>query len=242
VTDRSQVPRTGLENPGLKTIVNLGNPRKDMATIADDVLSTYSVDQLKLTGVETYRTNNIILTSPVYGAGMTLDALEEMKLNGSIGTGTSIVFVGSMGSLDEDKISLEDVVIPNPVGCTYYGYDGTWICQETNLLDSLKRSLTTSNVQFLEYKHGSSFAVFDPHTDHKTYTSSLYESDVSGVDCGEVFIGLQFAKENGMSGAAVLYCSDSPMAHIVDIGAKEFEKRAFEIDVRLNRIAVEVLK
>jgi purine-nucleoside phosphorylase len=231
-----------LENTAMKAIVNFGNPRKDMAAVADVVLGAYSRDQLKLTGVEIYRKDDFLLTSPVYGAGMTLDALQEMKLNGTIGFGTPIVFVGSMGSLDDQVISLGDVVIPNPVGCAYYGYDRSWIGPDDNLLDSLKKALTTCGVRYLEYKHGSSFAVFDPHTNHKTYTSSLYESDVLGVDCGEVFIGLQFAKENEMHGVVVLYCSDSPTVHIADIGAEEFDKRAFETDILLNRMAVDVLQ
>ena len=226
----------------MKAIVNFGNPRKDMAAVADVVLGTYSRDQLKLTGVEIYRNDDLVLTSPVYGAGMTLDALQEMKLNGLTGLGTPIIFVGSMGSLNEQAISLGNVVIPNPVGCAYYGYDGSWIRPDDNLLDALRKALTTRGVRYVEYKHGSSFAVFDPHTDHKSYTSSLYESDVLGVDCGEAFIGLQFAKENEMPAVVVLYCSDSPTVHIADIGAEEFDKRAFEIDILLNHMAVDVLQ
>ncbi len=226
----------------MNAIVNFGNPRKNMTIIADIVLGTYSRDDLKLTGVEIYQKDNIFLTSAAYGAGMTLDALQEMKINGLLERGSAIVFIGSMGSLNEEEISLGDVVIPNPCGCAYYGFNGSWVRQDERLLAWLTNALAANGVRYREYKHGSSFAVFDPHSDHKTYTSSLYTNEVIGVDCGEVFIGLQFADENEMRAVVVLYCSDSPNVHIADIGAEEFAKRAAETDLLLNRIGAEVLR
>jgi len=226
----------------MNAIVNFGNPRKDMATVANTVLGRYSREDLKITGVEIYRTHNLLVTSATYGAGMTLDALHELKNNGLVKHGNAVVFVGSMGSLKEEEISLGDVVVPNPAGCAYYGFDGLWLRQDENLLTAIESALGDTNIAYREYKHGSSFAVFDPHTNHETYTSSLYVNDVIGVDCGEVFIGLHFASLNEMRAAAMLYCSDSPKTHIGNIEITEFNKRAAEIDILLNRIAAGVLR
>ena len=224
----------------MRVIVNFGNPRKDMITVANAVLGSYSRDDLKITGVETYQNDDLILTSAAYGAGMTLDLLCELKGLGALGD--AVIFVGSMGSFNEEEITLGDVVIPNPSGCAYYGFDGLWLRQDVHLLAAVERALAESGVAFREYKHGSSFAVFDPHTDHQTYTSSLYPNDVIGVDCGEVFLGLHFAKNNEMQAAAMLYCSDSPTTHITDIGTDEFNKRAIKRDILLNGIAASVLR
>jgi purine-nucleoside phosphorylase len=226
----------------MKVIVNFGNPRKDMITVADAILGSYSREDLKITGVEIYQKNNLILTSAAYGAGMTLDLLHELKNEGLLERGNAVIFVGSMGSFNEEEISLGDVVIPNPSGCAYYGFDGLWLHQDANMLASVEKALAESGKAYREYKHGSSFAVFDPHTDHQTYTSSLYPNDVIGVDCGEVFLGLHFAKINEMQAAAMLYCSDSPTTHIEDIGTDEFNKRATKTDILLNGIAASVLR
>ena len=226
----------------MKVIINFGNPRKNMTTVADTVLGSYQRDELKITGVETYQKDNLILTSAAYGAGMTFDALHELKMKGLLDPGNAVVFVGSMGSLNEEKITLGDVVIPNPSGCAYYGFDGLWLGQDEHLLASIEKALAESGVAYREYKHGSSFAVFDPHTDHEIYSSSLYANDVIGVDCGEVFLGLHFAKSHEMRAAAMLYCSDSPNAHIADIGTNQFNKRATKTDILLNGIAASVLR
>ena len=171
---------------------------------------------------------------------MTLDCLEEMRMSGLLGPNDELVLVGSMGSLSKD-IVLGNVVLPNPCGCAYYGFDGVWLQQDQHLLNRLKEVCADRNIQVSDYKHGRSFAVFDPHTDHVTYQSSLYPADVKGVDCGEVFIGIQFAARQGMKVAAVLYCSDSPEVHIADIGEAEFARRAAETDLLLNTVAAEVL-
>jgi purine-nucleoside phosphorylase len=224
----------------MNAIVNLGNPSKDMTAIATSVLPGYSAEVLKLTGIKVYRKDNLLLTSPAYGAGMTLDSLEEMRLKGWIGANDAIILVGSMGSLSA-KINLEDIVLPNPVGCAYYGNDGVWLEQDAQLLEALTKSLGKNGTTAVKYKHGSSFAVFDPHTDITTYTSSLYDHDVDGLDCSEVFIGIQFAGKNGMKVGAVLYCSDSPESHITDVGDAEFMRRASAADLLLNRIAADIL-
>ncbi len=226
----------------MNAIINLGNPRKNMTVVADAILPIYSHDDLKITGVDIYLADNVLMSSATYGAGMTLDALEELKMMSLIGRGDMIVFVGSMGSLNEQRISLGDVVIPNPCGCAYYGFQGLWLQQDEHLLAAVKKALVAREVTYCEYKHGSSFAVFDPHTDHTTYTTKLYEKNVVGVDCGEVFLGMHFARNNEMSAAALLYCSDSPKAHIGDIGMEEFGKRASQLDILLNGIAAHVLR
>lgn len=226
----------------MKAIVNFGNPHKAMATVADATMGTYSRDELKITGVKIYRTDDLLMTSAAYGSGMTLDVLSELKINGLLERGNAVIFVGSMGSLNEHEITLGDVVIPNPSGCAYYGYDGLWLNQDKHLLESLQKALAERGTLCREYKHGSSFAVFDPHTDHTTYTNSLYRSDVIGVDCGEVFLGLHFAQVNEMPAAAVLYCSDSPKSHIAEIGVAEFNKRAVDTDMLLNDTAARVLR
>lgn len=213
-----------------------------MRTVADSVLGRWSRDDLKITGVEIYQNDDLILTSAAYGAGMTLDLLTELKNEGLLERGNAVMFVGSMGSFNEEQITLGDVVIPNPSACAYYGFDGLWLRQDEPLLVSIEKALAENGVAYHEYKHGSSFAVFDPHTDHQTYTSSLYPNDVIGVDCGEVFLGLHFAKINEMQAAAMLYCSDSPTTHIADIGTDEFNKRATKTDILLNGIAASVLR
>lgn len=226
----------------MKAIINFGNPRKDMKFVADAVLSKHSQSQLKITGLETYESNGILLSSAAYGAGMTFDALYELKNTGLIERGDAVIFVGSMGSLCEEEITLGDVVIPHPVCCAYYGFDGLSLWPDRPLLEFVEEALANSGISYREYKHGSSFAVFDPHTDQETYNSSLYANDVIGVDCGEVFLGLHFAQLNEIRAAAVLYCSDSPKTHIADIGIDEFNRRATDWDTLLNNIAAQALR
>ena len=229
----------------MNAVINLGNPAKDMTLVADNVLGRYSEQRLKLTGVRVYQGDGLLVTSPAYGSGMILDALkemnqEEMNQGPLIGDKDSVIFVGSMGSLNL-KIKLGDIVLPNPCGCAYYGFDGVWLEQDAALLKALKVALTNRDKVPIEYRHGSSFAVYDPHTDHEKYTSSLYDSDVLGVDCGEVFLGIQFAQAKGMKAAAALFCSDSPKDPIAGISETEFEKRAAESDLLLNKIAAQIL-
>lgn len=211
-----------------------------MAALANTVVPHTSCESLKLTGIQVYRKEHLLLTSPAYGAGMTLDCLEEMKLRKLIGSGDTLVFVGSMGSLGVE-IKLGDIVLPNPAGCAYYGYEGVWLEQDRDVLDGLRHSLAQREIQAVEYKHGSSFAVFDPHTDLATYTSSLYDDTVAGVDCSEVYVGFDFAGKNVMTKGAVLYCSDSPDVHIADVKETEFARRASDADLLLNQIAAELL-
>lgn len=224
----------------MNAVVNLGNPRKDMSAVAHSVLGEYSSDSLKITGIEVYKKEPVLLTSAAYGAGMTLDCLQEMTMSGLIGPDDAILLVGSMGSLSKD-IVLSDVVLPNPSCCAYYGFEGAALEQDQHLLERLKESFAKRRIKVSEYKHGSSFAVFDPHTDHVTYQSSLYQDDIKGVDCGEVFVGIQFGAEHGLRVGAVLYCSDSPEVHIANIGEAEFAKLASRADLLLNEVAARIL-
>src|SRR2546421_6180734 len=130
----------------MNAIVNLGNPRKEMTVVADAVLERQSTKSLKLTGIEVYQGDSFQLTSPAYGAGMTLDCLEEMTMSGMIGDEDAIIFVGSMGSLSP-RITLSDTVLPNPLGCAYYGFDGVWLEQDRVLLKALRAVLTKRDIE-----------------------------------------------------------------------------------------------
>jgi purine-nucleoside phosphorylase len=171
---------------------------------------------------------------------MVLDCLEEMWLQKLLGSRSRFVLVGSMGSL-ADGIALRDIVIPNPALCAYYGFAGREIWQDAPMRESLLSALQSGGYKPKQYRHGSSYAVFDPHTDHKTYTTSLYDKTVTGVDCSEVFIGLEFAARKGIRVAAALYCSDTPAHHISDVGELEFERTARENDLLLNRVSADLL-
>jgi hypothetical protein len=222
----------------MNAIVNLGNPLKDMSGATS--VATSTCRSLTITGVQVFSSAGLLLTSPVYGAGMILDCLEELWTSKLLSPSSSVILIGSMGSLT-DRISLGEIVFPNPSLCQYYGYAGRELHQDESLMEALKAGLQGQGCRPVTYRHGSSFAVFDPHTDHKSYTSSLYDNSVIGVDCGEVFIGLEFGQRRGIPTAAALYCSDSPTSHITDIGEHEFRRRAAENDVLLNTVAATVL-
>ena len=225
----------------MDTVLNLGMPSKDLCHTFELIQPVSPKIRLKITGVEVHIGLNIQMTSPVYGAGMTLDCLEEMLRNGFLAAHDKVVMVGSMGSLNE-TIRIGDVVLPNPSRCAYYGYQEHELVQNPGLLSALQAELTEDGIAATTYKHGSSFAVFDPHTDHASYTSSLYDELVKGVDCGEVFVGLEFACRSNLRVGAVLYCSDGADRHISAIDTKEFDRRAAEFDHRLNRVAVRAIR
>jgi nucleoside phosphorylase len=151
-----------------------------------------------------------------------------------------VIFVGSMGSCSK-RINLGDFVLPNPCLCAYYGFDGIQLHQGGDVLQALYAALHEENKTAMEYLHGSSFAVFDPHTDHDAYTIDLYDGMVEGVDCAEVFIGLDFAQRMGISAGVLLYCSDSPLRRIRDIPVEEFSIRAAEGDLTINRTAARAI-
>lgn len=224
----------------MHAIINLGNPSKDFSRLAEIILKHPQRTNLKITGIPIFSSSEFLLTGAGYGAGMILDCLEELRLEGMIGPGARLVLVGSMGSLSND-ILLGDVVIPEPCLCAYYGFEGQELYQAPEMRKAAASGLKDAGLSAKQYKHGSSFAVFDPHTNHEAYVSSLYDQSVMGVDCGEVFIGISFAYKNEMHPAAILYCSDSPRAHIADIGHEEFNRRAADLDLLLNRIAASVV-
>lgn len=211
-----------------------------MSVVVSAIMPTYAQTILKITGAHVYSCGELAVTSPLYGAGMVLDGLEEMWAAGLIAPNDSIVLIGSMGSLT-NAFSLGEVVLPNPSLCNYYGFEGREIYQDGALMKSLVGQLKVRGLMPVEYRHGSSFAVFDPHTDHHGYTTSLYEASVVGVDCGEVFIGQEFAQRKDLRAAAMLYCSDTPLTHIADLGEQEFSNRAIACDLLLNTVAAWVL-
>lgn len=225
----------------MNAIINLGNPNKEMNPVVRVVLPNHYQKVLKIAGVRLFVGRDLLITSPVYGAGMILDCLEEMKIQDILRAGDSILLVGSMGSFC-DEIQLGDIVLPNPCVCAYYGYESLELHQDVSFLTGLQAALNQNGRKTIVYRHGSSFAVFDPHTDHSTYKSALYDNSVRGVDCGEVFIGLEFATRSHMRAGAVLYCSDSPGTHVSDIGDEEFARRATDFDVVLNSVAGTVLR
>jgi purine-nucleoside phosphorylase len=225
----------------VNAIINLGNPLKDFSGVAAGVIGNAVPRRLRITGVTAFSTSGVVLTSPAYGAGMTLDCLEELCDANLIDSGESLIFVGSMGSLWEG-IRQADVVLPEPCLCAYYGFEGRELHQDPDLYNTVRLLLQEAKIPAVSYRHGSTFAVFDPHTDHKSYSSSLYDASVRGVDCGEVFIGLEFAERNRMRAAAVLYCSDSPETHITDIGAEAFGRTAAQFDSLLNGIAATAVR
>lgn len=225
----------------MNLIMNFGNPRKPgFRSVAEAVLGEAECINLPITGVDLFRSSTLAVTSPAYGSGMVLDALTETVIGGIVNPGDSVVFVGSMGSCSE-RINLGDFVLPNPCLCAYYGFDGVELKQNSKVLASLHAALGEQKRSAREYLHGSSFAVFDPHTDHEAYKIDLYDGKVEGVDCAEVYVGLDFSRRRGIAAGVLLYCSDSPLRRIRDIPPEEFSVRAAEGDVILNRTAARAL-
>src|SRR5438128_6503814 len=105
----------------MNVVMNLGDPSKDYAALARKLLHVDSDGQCKLTGVRWFAERSIALTSPAYGGAMVVDTLSEFLQDGLLQTGEMLVLVGSMGSLTS-HIVLEDVVLPNPCRCAYYGF------------------------------------------------------------------------------------------------------------------------
>jgi len=225
----------------MNLIMNFGNPRKpSFRSIAEALLGEAECINLPITGVDVFRSSTLAVTSPAYGSGMVLDALTEAVINGILGSSDCVVFVGSMGSCS-GRINLGDLVLPNPCLCAYYGFDGIELTQNDRVLTSLHTALREQNRTATEYLHGSSFAVFDPHTDHEAYKINLYGGMVEGVDCAEVYVGLDFAQKQGISAGVLLYCSDSPLKRIRDIPPEEFSARAAEGDLIMNRTAARAI-
>lgn len=223
----------------MNAIINLGNPLKNFAAIASAVVKKPVRRRLKITGARVFYSDKLSVTSGLYGAGMVQDCLTELLNEGLIHRHIRMILVGSMGSVSED-ISLDDVVLPDPALCAYYDFEGCEVTQDQALRSALARVLKARGYKAMTYRHGSSYAVFDYHTDFKAYKSSLYD-DVRGLDCGEVFMGMEFARKNDIRAGAVLYCSDSPKDHITEMTDQEFAERAARYDLLLNTAAAEIL-
>ncbi len=226
----------------MDAIINLGKPAKDIERIVGRLVQATAPSRrmLKITGASVFYARELNIVSPLYGAGMVLDSLQELWEDRAIEDGSRLILVGSMGSLSRE-ISFGKVIAPNPCVCAYYGFAGTELHQDPDLLSRVRFALREVGQELTEYRHGSSFAVYDPHTDHSTYTSSLYGSSVLGVDCGEAFIGLEFARRKGLAAAVALYCSDDPDKHISDIGYGKFIEMESRFDLLLNTAAAQAL-
>ena len=225
----------------MDAVFNLGNPRKQsFRSVLAEAFPNADESMLPITGVGLFCSDSMALTSPAYGVGMVLDALTEMEFKHIINPGDHLVFVGSMGSFSP-RINMGDLVAPNPCLCAYFGFDGIELRQDNSVLAAIRATLRKQGMTAIEYRHGSTFAVFDPHTDHDAYTTDLYDCSVEGVDIGEVFVGFEFARRKGMKAGALLYCSDSPKVRIAEIPAAEFSDRAAEFDLIINRLAIGAL-
>jgi len=224
----------------MKTIFNFGDMHKDFKPVAKNILGNYKIYQIPITNNLVFYNDHVQIVDACYGPSTVLDSLSMLKIMGRLKKNDKIVFVGSMGSLT-NKIDLDNIVIPTEICCNYFGYDGKILNPSKNLLEKLIAVLNKRKIKFKTYRHGSSIAVFDSHTDHKAYTSSLYDKSVVGLDCSEAFIGTHFCKENKMERVILFYCSDDPTKHIADLPKEEFDKRALKFDNMLNSIAYDVL-
>jgi purine-nucleoside phosphorylase len=221
-------------------VLNLGNPSKSVSELFPSLGQAEEI-KLILTGVRLAVSGAIMISTPVYGAGMTRDALQELSDRSF--KFDCLVLVGSMGSMTKD-IALGDIIAPLYARCKYYGYDGEKVFPDESLLEMVIRHLKARECSLAvkRYGHGSSFAVYDHNFDHNKYKSKLYGSDITGVDCGEVFIGLHFAREHKIRGAALVYCSDDPSQKIARIPADQFNLLAHCRDRQLNSAAYTALQ
>lgn len=224
----------------MDAIVNLGNPLKKMTHVLSKLLPGSRHRALKITGARIWSSPRFLITSPLYGAAMVRDCLAELWNGSAIQAHDRVILAGSMGSLN-DTIATNDLVLPNPALCAYYGFKGRELHQSLAVMGRLRQQLRARGYPAKVYRHGSSYAVFDQHTDHATYKSTLYGNRVSGVDCGEAFIGMEFLQRRRVLVGAVLYCSDSPRNHILNVGNRTFARRAADYDLLLNEVAVHAL-
>lgn len=219
-------------------ILNLGNPSKAVAQLLPALAAAEQIE-LPLTGVRLCRHGAVIVSTPVYGAGMTRDALFEIGTRFS--SLSQLLLIGSMGSLAEGHISVGEFAAPVDCQCAYYGYAGQRIRPDEVLVELMSNYVRGRQGCIVRrYHHGSSFAVFDHNFDHSTYVSKIYDSEITGLDCGESFIGLKFAQDHKMRAAAFLYCSDDPSRKIGGIRADQFAALAKDYDVLLNEAAYSI--
>ena len=131
--------------------------------------------------------------------------------------------------------------MPTHLHCACFGEEWDVLQPNPALLDRLEEQLKQDNVDYKVYQHGSVKNVFDPTTNHKEYTNSLYDTTVEGLDCAESYGAIQFCDKNKLSGVVLLYCSDDRLSHIADIPKAEFDQRALDLDLAMPRIAEKVL-
>jgi len=226
----------------MKTIFNFGDVHKDLTLIANTILREYDTSYVPITNNKIFYNSELQIVSPSYGPSMVLDSLVMLKESDRIKQKDNLIFLGSMGSFSQN-IRLGDLVIPTRLYCECLKeYQGKEVSPDKKLLEAVKEQLRKSKTKYREYIHGSVFAVFDPTTNHEKYTNSMYGDKVLGVDCSESFIGLKFSSDNGVQGLVLLYCSDDPITKITNVPKEDFDKRAFEKDLKLHQIAYETLK
>ncbi|MFA6088781.1 MAG: hypothetical protein WC755_02875 [Candidatus Woesearchaeota archaeon] len=226
----------------MNTLFNFGDVYKDFSVIAREILPHgFNVLKVPITNTPVYFDDSIQIVSACYGAALVKDALIGLNFLGRLKKEDTIIGLGSNGSLKE-KIKLNDLLVPSYISCEYYGNAGRVFLPDYKIMKSIKKNIENRNLKVKEYNHGSVYAVFDEHTNHKNYTNSLYPAgEVDCIDCSESYILAKFARENGLSFGILLYASDDPKNHIANLKKEEFDKRALNFDLLLNKIGYEVL-
>lgn len=226
----------------MDVIVNFGDPHKDFEPIADELLGEYDISYVPITNCRKFCGDELQIVDASYGRAMVLDTLHGLFNAEDLSRSDRVLFLGSMGGLTKD-ILLGDLVVPvevysNVLSNKYEPFtSGQKIFPDQGLVSRIMEEVEGVKA----YKHGSVLGVFDPTTDHKTYTTTLYDGEVVGVDCSETYTGLDFCLHRGIRGAALLYCSDDPSEKINSIEKEEFDKRAFETDLLMHRYAMRIL-
>ena len=226
----------------MNTLFNFGDVYKDFSVIAKEILPDgFDILRVPITNTPVYYNDSIQIVSACYGAALVKDTLVGLTFLDRLKKGDTIIGLGSNGSLKE-HIKLNDLLIPNSLSCEYYGNAGRMFLPDKSVIDLIKNDIENRDLKVKEYKHGSVYAVFDEHTNHKTYTNSLYSNgDVDCIDCSESYILAKFAREKSLSFGILLYASDDPKNHIADMNKKEFDSRALKFDILLNSIGYDVL-
>lgn len=226
----------------MDTLFNFGIPSKDTNSLAQEILGDHKKLVIPITGITAYAGRGKQITSPCYGVELTWDTLSMMKEMELINQNDKIVFLGSMGSLNK-KIKTMDMVVPVEAVSDYLEqvFHAKNAVPDSFLLSKLEKILNEKGGYYVKYKHGSDAGVFDPRLNHLNYKHEVFGKDILGVDCGEVFIGMHFCNRNKIKSVALLYCSDDPNAKIKEIPREEFNRRAVERDMLINKIGYELL-
>lgn len=227
----------------MNTLFNFGCPSKDYSRLAEELLGDYKIVRIPVTDITTYLGKNMQIVSPCYGTELTWDTLSMMKDIDLIDKKDNIIFLGSMGSLDSNKIKMYDIVIPVTAIADYLEpvFKVKEIKPNKHLLSRLEDILDRKGVKYVKYNHGPDLGVCDPRLNHINYKHATFGKWITGVDCGETFVGMCFCERNNIKAVTLFYCSDDPSARIKEIPKREFERKAKENDALINRIGHELL-